>query len=201
VAAVSVFFETFTMMAVGGFVSVAILAAGIHRQWSLLLVALAAIVVVGLPTLPPVFRWLVRFLRVARLSPAQTQQIARIGYPTLLTGWVLIAGGWFTMGVSLWAAHRGLGVGNPELLGQWAFYTACVSLATVLGFVSMIPGGLGVRDAFMAQLLVPHFGAAVALVIAGVLRLVWLVSEVVISGILYFVGPRPSSVVAADEPS
>jgi uncharacterized membrane protein YbhN (UPF0104 family) len=199
VAAVSVFFETFTMMAVGAFVSAAILAAGSQRPWFLLLVALAAIVVVGLPTLPPVFRWLIRFPAVARRNPAQTEWIARLGYRTLLTGWVLITGGWFTMGVSLWAAHRGLGVGNPELLGQWAFYTACVSLATVIGFVSMIPGGLGVRDVFMAQLLVPHFGASVALVIAVVLRLVWLVAEVIISGILYFLGPRPSSVVAADE--
>jgi len=55
----------------------------------------------------------------------------------------------------------------------------------VAGFMSQLPAGLGVRDALLMQLLVPACGEANALVVAVLMRLVWLVSEVVVCGILY----------------
>jgi uncharacterized membrane protein YbhN (UPF0104 family) len=63
-------------------------------------------------------------------------------------------------------------------------------MSVVAGFVSLIPGGLVVRDAVLLELLAPAVGKGPALVCALVARLVWLLSEVGISIILYPVGKR-----------
>jgi len=67
-------------------------------------------------------------------------------------------------------------------------YIAAVSLSMVAGFLSLIPAGLGVRDLVLVELIVKLFAVndATATVAGGLLRLIWLVSEVVICGILYF---------------
>lgn len=67
---------------------------------------------------------------------------------------------------------------------------AAITLATVAGFLSFVPGGAVVREAVLTELMVPHLGDAVALLSAILLRLVWLVAELVISGILYIVARR-----------
>jgi hypothetical protein len=192
VAAIAVFYETFTMMAVGALLAAAILATQFHHHEISFFVALGSMIAVGLPTLPPVFTWLARRAGAQKIDPERARQISRIGYKTLLMGWFLIAVGWVVMGGSLWAVQRSMGLAEPQPWTQLPLYTACVSLATVTGFLSMIPSGLGVRDLVLAQLMYPLVGKAAALVGALVLRLVWLVAEVVISGILYLVGPKPS---------
>jgi len=60
---------------------------------------------------------------------------------------------------------------------------ACVSLATVAGFVSLLPGGIGVRELVMIPLLGPTIGSANAIIAAIVIRLVWLASELVGAGV------------------
>ncbi len=61
--------------------------------------------------------------------------------------------------------------------------------AVVAGFLSFIPAGAVVREAVLLELLAPQLGEANALVAAVLLRVVWLVSELVVSGILYM-SPR-----------
>ena len=72
-----------------------------------------------------------------------------------------------------------------------------MALAVVLGFVSMLPAGVGVRDIAMLQLLaprleqlVPHQGQLLALVAVVVLRLVWLSAEALLAAVLYPLGAR-----------
>jgi uncharacterized membrane protein YbhN (UPF0104 family) len=81
-------------------------------------------------------------------------------------------------------------------------YTASIALATLAGFVFLVsPGGLGVREAALAELMLPYLqgigmagkAALLALVSAALLRLVWLVSEIVVSVILYGVGLRKAA--------
>ena len=55
----------------------------------------------------------------------------------------------------------------------------------VAGFLSLIPGGLGVRDWILMTLLAPQYGAKTAVVSTVLLRVVWLLSELVVSAILY----------------
>jgi len=191
VAAASVFVETLTMMAVGAFIAAGIIAAMLYDETLLLWTSLGLMLVAGLPTIPPVFRRLSRMAGVGKSDPTTAENLAKLGFGTLLLGWLLMAVVWIITGCSLWAVFRGLGVD----LGLWdnlAGYTAAVSLAMVAGFLSLIPGGLGVRDLILLKLIVALFGGsnvteAVAAATSALLRLVWLVAELVISGILYII--------------
>ncbi len=214
IAAASVFLETLTMMASGAFLAAVLLvvhdvqhgvrfwaaagggaAAGgpavfgwfsAHGLW--LLASLAMMGAAGLPTLPPVFARMARLVGVGRSDPAVAAKLAQFRYGTLLWGWLIMFAGWAFIGASLWAALKAVGTPDIDLLGQLPLYTAAAALALVAGFVSLVPSGAVVREAVLMQslvLLFPRMGDAVALVTAVVLRLVWLVAEVVISAILY----------------
>lgn len=196
VAAVSVFLETLTMMAVGACAAAAYLVFFFRQQWSWSCAAAALMAVSLAPTLPPVFRRLVRLLRVAKADPRAADQLERFGFATLLTGWLLSLVGWAGLGLSYWATLRGLGVQGMAPIGDLPRYVAGVALAVVAGFLLLVlPAGVGVREAFLAKLMIPYLDGlghaqsnAIAWASAFLLRLVWTVSELIISGIMYFLG-------------
>ena len=186
--AVSVFFETLTMMAVGAFLSATVVVVWWRQETLLFWAALGMMVAAGVPTLPPVFRWLVRRLGVGRATPAVVEKLAKLGYGTMFLGWLLSGLGWVSLGLSFWAVLRALGTTGGNPIAQLHLYTAVVALATVAGFMSFVPGGAIVREAVLTQSMVmmaPYMGDAPAVVGAILLRLVWLVAELGISGILY----------------
>jgi uncharacterized membrane protein YbhN (UPF0104 family) len=183
--AASVFYETLTMMSTGALIGAAIVAVWFRGQTLLVGAALAMMAAAGLPTLPPVFRRLVRLFGIGRSDPAIGEKLADLGYGTMLLGWVVTGVGWVLLGLSFWAMLRGMGVDCGGPFDQLHLHTAAVTLATVAGFISFVPGGAIVREAVLAQLMVPYLGDAVALVSAILLRLVWLIAELLISGILY----------------
>ena len=183
-AAVSVFFETLTMMATGALMAAAMLAVWFRGQTLLLWAALGMMLVAGLPTLLPVFRRLVRLTGVGRSNPEVAEKLADLGVPTMLVGWMLTGLGWAILGLSFWATLRALGAGDANPLNQLHLCTTAITLAMVAGFVSFVPGGAVVREAVLTQLMVPYLGDAIALVAAVLLRLVWLVAELLISAIL-----------------
>ena len=86
-AVVSVFFETLTMMAVGALMAAGIVAVWFRGQPLLFWASLGMMAVAGLPTLPPVFRRLVRIVGLGRLSPAATRKTRCLGYGTVVLGW------------------------------------------------------------------------------------------------------------------
>jgi uncharacterized membrane protein YbhN (UPF0104 family) len=183
-AAASVFFETLTMMSSGALIGAAIVAVWYREQTLLFWAALAVMATAGLPTLPPVFRRLTRLVGVGRSDPSVLEKLADLGYGTVFLGWILTGLGWAILGLSFGAVLRGLGVADAASL-EFHLHTAAVTLATVAGFISFIPGGAVIREAVLTELMTPHLGGALALVSAILLRLVWLVSELIISGILY----------------
>jgi len=203
VAAVSVFFETLTMMSVGAFISAAILAAWFRDQTLLFWVAIGLMVAAGMPTVPPIFKRLVRLAGVGKSDPTTGEKIQKLGYRTLALGWVGMILLWVLLGLSFWAVLKAMGQ-DADPIGQLHLYTAGVSLAMVAGFLSLVPGGAVVREAILAQLMVPHLGnlhhrgEVVALVSAVLLRLVWLVSELLISIILYIGGARAPDALPPD---
>ena len=192
VAAVSVFFETLTMMAVGACIAAGILAARLRDERLLFWGAVALMAAAGLPTLPPIFKRLVRLAGVGKSDPATAEKLEKLGYGTLAIGWAAMALAWVMLGLSLWATFRAAEIHGLGPLEHLSSYTASVSLAMVAGFLSLIPGGLGVRDVILVKLIVRLFQicAGPAAVASGLLRLIWLVSELIISVILYIVGPR-----------
>jgi len=205
VAAVSVFFETLTMMAVGAFISAAILvyretAAGFRDQSLLFWLAVALMIAAGMPTVPPIFKRLVRLAGVGKSDPSTAEKLDKLGYRTLAFGWICMTLVWGLLGLSLWAVLNAMGVADAHPLGQLHLYTAGVSLAMVAGFLSLIPGGLGVRDVILVRLIERLFVVAAAqAAVAGVLlRLIWLLSELLISIILYIGGERAPKTLPPD---
>jgi uncharacterized membrane protein YbhN (UPF0104 family) len=86
--------------------------------------------------------------------------------------------------------RNGDGGARQAIVAEMPVIGAAVALAMVAGFVSFIPGGLGVREVVVVPLLAPLYGNVVALVSAILLRLVWLLAELAMSGIVYFLPKR-----------
>jgi uncharacterized membrane protein YbhN (UPF0104 family) len=187
VAAVSVFAETLTMMAVGAFLAALILSIFFASHVGLLLLAIFLMLLSGVPTWPPVFRFLVRRFRVSVVRPNVELALQGFSWRVMFLGWAANMLGWGIMGLSYWAVLRALPIDltlDPwyEL---WPRLTASVSLAVVAGFLSLLPGGLGVRELVLDELMTEPFGSMVALVSAVLLRFVWLLAELTVSVILY----------------
>jgi glycosyltransferase 2 family protein len=194
-AVVAVFYETFTTMAVGAVLAAVILLVGHREQTWLIAAAIALALLVGVPTLPPIF---VRLMRAMRVIPASSEDAAssmnvRVGL--LIPGWIAIAVGWFYMGASLWATVRAIGIGGANLIDDLPLYTATVALAVASGFVSMLPAGIGVREMVLLELLAPQLeqlaaghGQQLALVAVIALRLIWLIAEAIVAAIAYPLG-------------
>lgn len=210
VVAATVFVETLVMMSVGALLALVILT---WTYWSELAVlfgsmhqfsdlaklsqspafitvfsALVMFVGMGLPTYPPILQWLVKILGVGKLNPTTAEKLGRIPMRTYVLGWVLICAGWFVLGAGLWATLRAIEVEAP--LADLPTLTATAAMSSIAGFVSFIPGGAGVRELVQAELMEPFYGEGPSLIATILLRLVMLVSEVVVSSILYASGPR-----------
>ena len=184
-AVVSVFLETLTMMSVGSLLAAAIVAGWFRDKPLLFWASIGMLAVTGLPTLPPVFRRLVRLAGFGKIEPATLAKLDAIGYKTIFLGWALNLIGWIVLGISYWAVLKSLGAGGETPLEYLHLYVASVSLATVAGFVSFVPGGAVVREAVLTEVMVPilHSGT-VALLGAVLLRLTWLAAELFMAGAL-----------------
>lgn len=200
VAALSVLYETLTMMAVGAFLACGVLMIYFRDQTFLMLVAAGLMIAAGIPTIPPVFRRLARLMKVGRNSPELADRLASFSLGTLVVGWIGIAGGWCLMAVSLWAVLRSMGATTAGPLENFTLLLAAVSLSMVAGFLSLIPGGALVRESVLLELLERPYGEGDALAAAILLRLVWLVSELAISVIMYACRRRGAE-TPADPPS
>lgn len=182
----SVLVETLTMMAVGGALAAAISAFTVGADSRLSLFAILVAIGCGVPTIPPIARRLgrkaaaeVRVMNEALPMGVLTSPAVQRGmtFRLMAAGWLASVLCWVLLGWSLWATLRGIGVEDVRPFADLPLMILVVALAVVAGFVSMLPGGLGVRDALLMQLLSPVCGEADALVAAVLVRLVWLLSE------------------------
>jgi uncharacterized membrane protein YbhN (UPF0104 family) len=209
IALVSTFLETLTMMAAGAFLAAVISAFVLHMQPLVSLGALAMACVAGVPTIPPVARLLASLgsergkgytgrqnapdASLASATTDVTANLQGINFLLLATGWIAATFCWLLLGASLWATLRAIGVDNIDPFGDLPRLVTAGTFAVVAGFLSQLPAGLIVRDAVLVELLAPFCGNANALVAAVLMRLVWLVSEVTVCGILYIgVGSKPN---------
>lgn len=188
----SVLLETLTLMSVG-----AVLAAAItpfvlahDRRWAVAAVVTA--IVVGLPTIPVLTRRLIRRItgwKVASSPDRSGQQDlhvinTRITARLLGKGWLASVACWIVLAWSMWATLRAIGVTSVAPIGGLPLMMAVVTLSIVAGFLSMLPGGMVVRDALLFELLSSVCGEADALVAAVLWRLLSLVAELGMCGIL-----------------
>ena len=207
IAAASVFLETLTWLAVGSFWAAAYLAISLRGEHVAFWGAIGLMLLAGLPTCPPVFKRLARLAGIGRSDAAVAEKLGRLNYRILLLGWLGMGVGWAVMGLSFWATLRGMDLPGTDVLPELPRFTASVALATVVGFIVIfIPAGVGVREAALVNLILPYLSnivaepELVAWISVALFRLVSVVSEVLISGILYVGGMRRRNVSPPPDP-
>jgi len=195
-AAASVFVETMTMMAVGGFVAASVLALWFrhhehvvaHASW-LTFITLGFLCCTVLPILPPVFHFAAKKLKKFRI------ELEGLSFKTLAVGWMLNVPVWLMLGISLWLTMTGLGFGmnNESIITELSFCTLAISGSIVVGFASMLPGGFGSRELALMYLLTLFFTThpiegtdpkVIALIIVTVHRILSILSELTVSALL-----------------
>jgi len=193
--AISVFIETLTMMTVGATVATILIAWQFSQQRLLLGLSILLMVLASIPTWPPLVRWAVQRLRATRWTPELRTALAGYTWRVMAIGWVCELTGWAWIGGSLWAVMQAMPLEPPleSFWESWPRLTAATSLSMVAGFLSLLPGGMGVRELVLDQLLKQRYGPMIAPLSAVALRLVWLITEVVLSVILYLGWGRRSA--------
>lgn len=156
--------ETLMFIAIGsgvGLVCGASLLA--DRLW---VVGLGALVGGGIMVsmLPPVLRRWIVYMPFFKSAADREWLAKRWTWDLFLGGSISFIVGWFLMGSGLLVLSHLL----PEqdsTLRDLPRTTAGVSLSTVIGFLSFIPGGLGVREVVLFPILRPRYSAVLTLVI------------------------------------
>lgn len=119
---------------------------------------------------------------VGDLESRATSPTTRIRASFLL-GWCFVfVTTWFIHGLSLGCTLRAVGVETS--LSDWLTWTGDVSSASFLGFLAVFaPGGLGVREAALIELLKAQPGISPSQAVAAsvLLRGAWLAAEIVVT--------------------
>ena len=200
-AGAAVFVETLTMMATGAALAAVVIGVSDADRWVIGL-AVALAVAASLPTAPPLFRQAIRRFADGRVGERWSLPGNAIDWPLFCSGWLWMSCGWLFIGGSfacVLLASRGVVVlppGSGELTGQdLAIAAAAMGLAVVAGFVSLVPGGAGVRELVVAAVLTPRVGPGAALMAAVLARLIFLSVEVLIAAAawIYLRQSRPAS--------
>lgn len=176
---VAVFVETFIVMAVGAAV------AGLVVFWlpvpvwitaTAFLFALTA----SIPTLPPILKKVAA--KVSHVDIAQMD--SPIGVGLVASGWCVSLISWLLFGASFAILISAIPSPDPipPPIELYATATAAVSLAMVVGFASLIPGGAGVRELVLATVLGVSLGPAHGLLAAIAHRVLSIVVESIMAG-------------------
>jgi uncharacterized membrane protein YbhN (UPF0104 family) len=193
VAALTALFETLTTMSSGALLALVMLPLiGVGSRglgWQ----AAGLLLVAGVPILPRVFNGLV--VRLARPFLDPTVPPPEVPRGTLAEGLAWGAAGWCLLGASAVALLYAVLPLMPPLSGT--FVARCVAfnaVSYVAGFLALpAPGGLGVREVIMQQLLagelrqvapeaVADGWAALAVVL---LRLLWTAADLLAAGVMF----------------
>jgi uncharacterized membrane protein YbhN (UPF0104 family) len=162
----------------------------LNLDWKLTLLAVGLLLAMFLPTLPPVLRIIIAKLQRGVSHAILREWTSRIHLGLVLKGWVAMTITWLLFGLSLLCILRGLPIAET-METDWSRLMlsslgAC-ALAVVLGFVSLLPGGAGVREVVLSTILAPIVGPTAALCAAIWLRITWLATELAVVAILAFI--------------
>ena len=144
----------------------------VHWRW-----LPAAVLLTLAITAIPVITWILSI--VARKFAKSENSESQLSSRQLSRGYLVFAITWAIMGLSLGAALQSLS-DDWLSLADWPLWTAAISSSTVIGFFAIFtPGGLGVREGIMMEVLriQPNISADDAALVAWLLRVVWLLTE------------------------
>ena len=190
VATVAVFVETLVMMAVGGTLS-GVLVLSLDMPMWIRLLAIGLAVCASVPTLPPLFQLVVDRVAKLKLGVGSGLEQAKVTWMLMIRGWAWASLMWIGIGVSFFLLLQAVpGVPNIISIHDFLLSTAAISLAMVAGFVSLLPGGAGVRELVLSTVLAPRFGVVPALAAAVLARLTFLFVELSVGGVLWYAKQR-----------
>ncbi len=188
-AAFTSILETFFLMAVGALLCLPVFVwAPLPYQSILTSLSLVFALLFGAIILPPVTirtrAWL------ARLLPAFDNNLV-CSWKTMEKGFLIMFSAWALCGLSLLFVFKAMGgigafYNKMGFLTLWAIMTASVAFATIAGFVSMMPGGLGTREWVLIETLGPIAGTPQVMLAAGIMRLQWVFTELLAGGVLWY---------------
>ena len=202
-AAFATLYETLVMMATGGLVAAAGFAI---PPWSMKGLPMpigrgqeveipAFVMALGLGLTFLLVAWPAIFPLLAGLASKPLKGVGpdalpRLSYRLLFEGMAWAVLGWSLLGLSQVAVIRAVLPGGIAV-GAWPMAVASVALATVAGFaVPISPGGLGVREWVLWTALAATLDRDLAVVSALVLRLAWVVGEVLAAAVAYAIRPH-----------
>jgi hypothetical protein len=128
------------------------------------------------------------YRRLAVLFRGDMTTLTSTGSPlrTVLTGAVVFLAAWWLQGLALGLVIRGVS-DEPVSLADWPFWTAAAAVALVGGFIAVFtPGGLGVREGLLMELLTRYVGPHEAVLVAILMRGAALAGEILTAGALYY---------------
>lgn len=201
VVATAVFAETLTMVSVGAVYAAILISLWFSDRQLLLWLAIGIALAASFVTLPPVFRTIVLTLKVSKINPEIERNLAGLNYPVMAWGWGANLVGWTLLGSSLFAVMASIPDADSHLTSftqMFPLLAATVCLAMVAGFITPIPGGMGIREFVIMEMMAPVFGPVVAVVSAVLLRISWLLAELALAIILYGI---PASAPTTDNTS
>jgi glycosyltransferase 2 family protein len=185
----TIFMETLTMMGVGG-AAAALSLIGLRIDWKWTALALGLLAVTLIPILPPVLRQVLRRTQRGIDADKMDAWLSRIDWQLFAYGLGALSVTWLAYGGSLYCvllASPAAEFATSDTTTVALSALAACALAVVLGFVSFLPGGAGVREVVLTTVLTPVVGPVAAIAAALWLRIVWLTTELVLVGLLWAV--------------
>lgn len=131
--------------------------------------------------------WIINLLvrRLQRVIEPGSEGQPPFDFRPSFAAFLLLIAGWWFHGLSLGFTIRSIS-SAPLDLRDWPSWTAGASLATVLGFLAVFtPGGMGVREWALMEIFGPELGFR-AVLVACLLRIVWLAGETGAAAGLYY---------------
>lgn len=144
-------------------------------------------------SLPVISMLLTRFATM--MTPAdmrREQGTILIPISLVAVGLAVFCLSWALLGLSLGLTIRAVS-DAPFQLAEWPMWIGAIASATSIGFIAIFaPGGVGVREGLLIEILriQPGVGVKQAIVVSVLLRLTWLVAEIFAAGGLYYAGRK-----------
>lgn len=159
----------------------------VARQPTWLAGLIVTSLVAGLAGVALIARASVRLIRkFSALDPQQTLAGREVRLVTLLKGFGIFLFAWWLQGMTLGLVLQAVSP-TPVDWRDWPMWTGMSVITIAGGFIAVFaPGGLGVREGLLMEMLRNQVGPHEAIVAAVALRGVTMVGELLAAGVLYF---------------
>ncbi len=195
---VSVIIETLTSLASGGLLG-AIFALAMPLPSTFRWMAFASIPIFALSLVPHTFRWLVTMVSRSRIGSMPAFVAKAITWRLMLrtSAWSFL--GWTLNGTAAWMVLMAI-TPDPTLLSvqAWMVCVAAMSLGVLAGFLSMLPGGVAVRELVAMWILTTLVPQPVALASSIVARLILMAGELTLLTLASLLCPRSTRPTAVE---